>query len=331
MRPTVIVHGGAFNIPDSYVTRYRQGTQNAALAGYAVFSHCGNALDAVENAVKYLEDDSSFNAGHGSVLNESGKVEMDAIVAIGDACKTGAVTCVRDIAHPVSLARKVMENSPHCLLSGEGAMKFANRMNFETLPPMELITNESVCKSFNITEGTFDAHIQTYMNSMVNARDETDLEEFYKKLVKRNLETADGHDTVGAVAIDNYGNVACATSTGGMPGKMLGRVGDSPIFGCGAYANSFGACSSTGHGESLIRGTVCRDAIQYIENGSSAQDAAQTSLDKMLDLTEGRGGIIIIDKKGDVGYAFNTSSMAWAIVSSDERRCGLRPGENIVF
>merc|ERR1712168_838340 len=110
---------------------------------------------------------------------------------------------------------------------------------------------------------------------------------------------------------------------------MLGRVGDSPLFGCGAYANSYGACSSTGHGESLIRGTVCRDAIKYIEEGSTASDAAQKALDNMLHNTQGgRGGIILIDNKGHVAHAFTTGSMAWAMVSSEERRCGLRPGEN---
>lgn len=112
---------------------------------------------------------------------------------------------------------------------------------------MELITNDSVCKSFVIEEGTFSSHIQTYMNSIVNAKDEADLENFYKQLAQKKQPSVEqGHDTVGAVAIDVDGHVACATSTGGMPGKMIGRIGDSPLFGCGAYANKFGACSSTG-------------------------------------------------------------------------------------
>ena len=331
MKPTIIVQGGAFNIPDSYVARYRKGTQNAALTGYAALSEGGSALDAVEAAVKYLENDTVFNAGHGSVLTELGTVEMDAIVAVGDGCQTGAVTCVQDIANPVSLARKVMENTSHCILSGEGAMRFAKKMDFEILPPMELITHDSVCKSFIICKGTYDAHIETYMNSIVNAKDGTDLEAFYKNLIKNDLKTAHGHDTVGAVALGADGMLACATSTGGIPGKMIGRVGDSPIFGSGAYANSVGACSSTGHGESLLRATVCRDAIQYIEHGLSAEDAAQKSLDTMFNLTGGRGGLILVDNTGQFAKPFTTGSMAWAMVNSDEQRCGLKPGEDYLF
>lgn len=327
-QPCIIVHGGAFNISESYWKRYKEGTQSAARSGYAVLIEGGSALDAVEKAVQSLEDDPVFNAGHGSVLTESGTIEMDAIIVDGRTTKTGGVTCVRDIANPVSLARKVMEETCHCLLCGKGAMKFAKSINFPILSdPSKLISNESVCKSFVVKEGTFDAHIEAYMNQIVNAEDISDLESTFKTIMKENRFSQNGHDTVGAVAIDNDGNIACATSTGGMPGKKLGRVGDSPLLGCGAYANATGGCSSTGHGECLIRSTVCREAVFYLEQGLSAQDAAQKSIDRTLDMTGGRGGIILIDQHGKIGKAFTTSNMAWASVSPRGLEHGLLPGE----
>jgi len=268
-KPVIIVHGGAFNIPEDYVKRYRKGTKEAARIGYEVLVKGGSAVDAVESSVKALEDNSAFNAGHGSVLTESGTVEMDALIVDGRSITTGAVTCVKDISNPVSLARKVMEETSHCLLCGEGAMKFARSINFPLLSdPQELITNDSVCKSFVISKG-------------------------------------------------------------GMPGKMIGRVGDSPIFGCGGYANREGGCSSTGHGESLLRATVCRDAIYYLEQGLSAKEAAQKSVDRVLELTEGRGGIILIDKAGNIAQAFTTSTMAWASITPNGMKSGLLQNEEL--
>lgn len=270
VQPCVIVHGGAFNIPEPYITRYRNGTQAAAKAGYECLSEGGSALDAVEQAVKAMEDNPIFNAGHGSVLTEIGTVEMDSIVVDVQTGKTGAVACIHDIANPVSLARKVMEKTPHCLLVGHGAMRFAKSINFPLVEnPSEMITNESACKSFKFGVGTFNAHIDAYMNKIVMAKDIDDLEEAFKQSLSEEggINKENSHDTVGAIAIDNEGRLASATSTGGMPGKLLGRVGDSPLYGCGAYGNKFGACSSTGHGESLIKSNICRQAVYYLEQG----------------------------------------------------------------
>ncbi|XP_004206793.1 isoaspartyl peptidase/L-asparaginase isoform X2 [Hydra vulgaris] len=330
MEPCIIVHGGAFNIPESYVTRYKEGTKAAAKFGYDILHKGGTAVDAVEAAVNQLENNSAFNAGHGSVLTAAGTVEMDAIIVDGKLLKTGAVGCVENIANPVSLARQVMEKTSHCLLVGAGAMKFAKDLNFELLSTQELITKDSVCKSFCMGEGTFDKHIELYMNKIIKANDINDLEACFKEMMKKEKLSESGHDTVGAVAIDIKGNIACATSTGGMPGKMLGRVGDSPIFGSGAYANTEGGCSSTGHGESLMKTIVCREAVRYLEDGFTAMEASEKAISLVLQQTGGRGGIILIDKKGNVGYAFNTGCMAWASFSSKCFAHGLRTGEHFV-
>jgi len=328
-KPCIIVHGGAANIPENVVANYNEGTKKAARAGYDCLMEGSSAVDAVEKAVNALEDDSTFNAGHGSCLTEAGTVETDAMIMDGSNLKIGAVACVTGIANPVSLARKVKERTSHCLIVADGALKFAKKINFPLLEnASELITKESMNRSFAISENTYDAHLELYMNKVLHSKEMSDLRPAFEEILKKQiLKTENVHDTVGAVAMDTRGNIACATSTGGIPGKMLGRVGDSPLVGGGGYANKVGGSSSTGHGESLMKTLVTKEALQYLEEGLEVNIAAQKAVDKCLELTNGRGGVIMIDNKGNIGYAHTTSSMAWASITADSKRFGLRLGD----
>ncbi|XP_022091357.1 isoaspartyl peptidase/L-asparaginase-like isoform X2 [Acanthaster planci] len=304
IKPVVLVHGGAWAIPDGLVQASCQGVQNAAREGYRVLEEGGKgtALDAVVAAVCILEDDPAFDAGTGSVLNEDGEVEMDAIVMEGQHLKTGAVACVKNIRNPVKLARLVMEKTEHILLVGDGANKFAKSVGMKEVPVATLVSDNAV----------------------------KELEHFKKfnKTVDGLFSTRD-HDTVGAVAVDSEGNVACATSTGGITAKMAGRVGDSPLIGSGAYCDSAaGSASATGHGESIAKVTLARQVVYNMQNGASAQEAAEEALSYMSSRASGAGGTIAVDNMGNIGVAFTTARMPWAWARSGSLHYGINPGED---
>ncbi|XP_038071522.1 isoaspartyl peptidase/L-asparaginase-like [Patiria miniata] len=306
MKPVVLVHGGAWAIPDDLVQASCQGVQNAAKTGYRALTEEGaTALDAVVAAVCVLEDDPAFDAGTGSVLNEDGDVEMDAIVMEGRHLQTGAVACVKNILNPVKLARLVMEKTEHVLLAGDGANKFARSVGMKEVPTSVLVNNDAV--------------------------KELDHFKKFKKTVNGLFSTRD-HDTVGAVAIDRQGNVACATSTGGITAKMVGRVGDSPIIGSGAYCdNAAGTASTTGHGESIAKVTLARRVVYNMQNGHSAQQAAEEALSYMSTRVNGAGGTIALDRTGNAGIAFTTERMPWAWVGSGSLHYGINPGEDFTM
>ncbi|MEX2701693.1 MAG: isoaspartyl peptidase/L-asparaginase, partial [Candidatus Baldrarchaeota archaeon] len=226
-KPIILVHGGAWNIPDELVEDHIKGVENAANIGWEILRNGGSALDAVEEAVKAMEDDPTFDAGKGSFLNEEGFVELDAIIMDGATLDVGAVAAVRNIKNPVVLARKVMELTEHVLLVGEGANRFAKKIGMKTVDLSELVLEREIERWKKFKEGKIS------------------IEKLFEQTPK---------GTVGAVALDKHGNFAAATSTGGVAGKMVGRVGDTPIVGCGAYAdNNYGAVSSTGHGEKIMK------------------------------------------------------------------------------
>ncbi|XP_071963607.1 isoaspartyl peptidase/L-asparaginase-like [Antedon mediterranea] len=304
IQPTVLVHGGAWTIPDSVSKPYVNGVQEAVKKGYEVLCRNESAVDAVEEAVRYLENDPTFNAGTGSALNIEGDVEMDAIIMEGKNLQSGAVTCVQNIKNPVSLARLVMEKTDHTLLAAKGANQFATEQGIEQVNTDELVCEKSLEMSRKYNK--------------------------YSVTVSDQFRQGKCHDTVGAVAVDASGNVACATSTGGITGKRVGRVGDSPLIGCGAYCdNNFGAVSSTGHGESISRVTLCRTIIAHMEQGLSPQDAAEKALSYMTTKVQGSGGVIVVSNQGDIGMSFTTIRMAWASMQ-DGRVCyGLDPGQKI--
>nr|XP_054758577.1 isoaspartyl peptidase/L-asparaginase-like [Lytechinus pictus] len=305
--PAIAVHGGAWAIPQADTEASCHGVQRAVRAGYKVLENGGTAVDAVEQAVRVLEDDPVFDAGTGSVLNYDGDVEMDAIIMEGKELKCGAVACVNNIKNPISLARKVMEQTDHTLLVGHGANKFANEMGIEKVPTSDLVTEDArkTWEEYRKFKKTVDVFF--------SSRTET------------------GHDTVGCVAVDRLGNVACATSTGGISAKKVGRVGDSPIIGSGAYCdNAYGAVSTTGHGENIMKVTLARTIISYMEHlGLSAKEAADKAIAFMSKRVGGVGGAIVVSSTGQLARSFNSERMAWAFASNNYVRYGIDPGDDI--
>ncbi|XP_031695877.1 isoaspartyl peptidase/L-asparaginase [Anarrhichthys ocellatus] len=295
MSAVIVVHGGAWAIPNGLAKASVDGVKVAACDGFSVLQRGGSALDAVEAAVRGLEDNTVFDAGHGAVLNADGEVELDAIIMDGRTLASGAVSSVKNIANPVSLARAVMEKTAHVMLTSRGANLFAESIGMATVPTDTLVTeNEMKEWRKNIT---FSCHSRA-------------------------------HDTVGAVAVDSAGNVACATSTGGIRNKMVGRVGDSPIIGSGGYADNFiGAVSCTGHGESILKVTLARLILSLVEQGKSLADSSQLSLKYMGDRVLGAGGAIVVSPSGQWAATFTTERMAWAAVDHDGLWYGLEPNE----
>ncbi|XP_029031243.1 isoaspartyl peptidase/L-asparaginase [Betta splendens] len=300
MPAVIVVHGGAWAIPDELAEASVAGVKVAARGGYSVLRRGGSALDAVEAAVRSMEDNSVFNAGHGATLNTDGEVELDAIIMDGRTLGSGAVSCVKNIPHPVSLARAVMEKTSHTMLTDKGANLFAESIGMSTVPTDSLVTE------YEWREWEKHKHYVTGV-----------MEDF-------NSQWA--HDTVGAVALDHAGNVACATSTGGIRNKMVGRVGDSPVVGCGGFAdNCIGAVSCTGHGESILKVTLARLILSHIERGLSVADASQMSLWFMGERVLGAGGAVVVSSAGQWAATFTTERMAWASVENDVLSYGLDP------
>ncbi|XP_076972110.1 isoaspartyl peptidase/L-asparaginase [Tamandua tetradactyla] len=301
MNPVVVVHGGGAScISKDRKERVRQGIAQAATVGYRILQEGGSAVDAVEGAVVALENDPEFNAGCGSVLNVNGEVEMDASIMDGKDLSTGAVSAVRCIANPIKLARLVMEKTPHCFLTDQGAAKFAAAMGIPEIPAEQLVTERS------------KKHLE---------------KEKLEKGVKKS-ECQKNLGTVGAVALDCKGNVAYATSTGGIVNKMAGRVGDSPCVGSGGYAdNLIGAISTTGHGESILKVNLARLTLFHIEQGKTLEEAADLSLGYMKSRLKGLGGVILVNKTGDWAVKWSSTSMPWAAAKNGKLHSGIDVGE----
>ena len=291
----IAIHGGAGTILKSLMNpekemSYKKGLEDALLAGDAVLSNGGTALDAVEAAVRSMEDSPLFNAGKGAVFTNDGKNEMDASIMDGSNLMAGAVSGVRNIKNPVTLSRAVMEKSEHVYLSGLGAMEFAEKMKMEFAPD-----------EYFFVQQRYD-QLQSAKQSDTMVLDHTGdtLEQGEKKF-----------GTVGAVALDIHGNIAAATSTGGMTNKRYGRVGDSPIIGAGTYANNTTcAISCTGHGELFIRSVVAYDISCLMEyKGLSLKEACEIVVNQKLVKIGGEGGLVAIDVKGNIEFPFNSEGM----------------------
>lgn len=317
IEPVVIVHGGAGDIPDSRDYGKQQGTKLAARLGYDKLMAGGSVLDAVEEAVRSMELDENFNAGLGSVLNLDGVVSMEASIMSGDDLKAGCVTLIEDILHPITLARRVMEKTNHTFLGGEGAMRFAKEQNIEILEPKGQLVTQHAKDALEAFKRDKAKGIST-----VNAKTEIgDVDEHVGDV-----------GTVGAVAIDRNGNIAVATSTGGMTGKIVGRIGDTPLVGCGTYAdNNAGGVSTTGHGEVIMRYNVGQKILQRIEYlNEDAQTATRHVLEKMTERLTHAAGAITIDLNGNVGHYFTAKKMAWAYRKANQIYYGIRIGDNFV-
>ncbi|XP_031147012.1 isoaspartyl peptidase/L-asparaginase [Sander lucioperca] len=301
MFPVVVVHGGAGHIPKERSENSTSGVCSAARAGYTILQGGGSSMDAVVEAVTQLENNPSFNAGCGSVLNVKGEVEMDAIVMDGKTLGSGAVSAVRNIANPIQLARLVMDKTGHACLTAEGANQFARSMGVPEVPLESLITDYSRMRwKKNLAP---DANpVECQMGKM---------------------------GTVGAVAVDSEGNVACATSTGGMLNKMEGRVGDTPCIGCGGYAdNQVGAVSTTGHGEAIMKVILARLILFHMEQGQSVEAASDLALAYMKSRVGGLGGVVTVDPQGQWAARFSSLQMAWAAAQKDILHYGLYTGEH---
>lgn len=283
---TIVIHGGAGtiskSIPDSIKQAYLQSLKEALTIGKNILAEGGTSLDACQKVIEYFENDPKFNAGRGAVYTAAGTHEMDASIMNGKDLSCGAVAGVEHIAHPIDLARLVMEKTPHVLLAYQGAEKFAEQMGMKLMP-------------------------QSYFDTQERYKQ---WQEYKKKLEEGN------HGTVGCVALDEYGNLAAATSTGGMTNKMPGRIGDSPLIGDGTYANNKTcAVSCTGWGEKFIKHTVAFNVSALMEyKGYSLKKAADEVIYKMLDPED--GGLIAVDKKGNYAMPFSTSGMFRGVATS---------------
>ena len=301
MRYSLVIHGGAGTITRDNMTAEREAAYNTALtdalkAGQAVLADGGTALDAVVTSIQVMEDSPLFNAGVGAVFTNAGRNELDASIMDGRTMNAGAVTGVTRVKSPIALARAVMEQSPHVMLAQEGAEEFARSVGVEIVSPLHFWT-ENRFKQLRA----------------VQARDES------ATFLDHDLgPDAEKFGTVGAVALDSDGNLAAATSTGGMTNKMWGRIGDSPIIGAGTYAsNKSCGVSGTGHGEYFIRYTVAREICALMEyTGASLQAAADEVVQNRLVEAGGGGGVIALDHAGNVAYSFNTEGMYRGHVSS---------------
>jgi L-asparaginase / beta-aspartyl-peptidase len=290
----LVVHGGAGTMERNKMSsererEYRAGIENALRTGWEILQRGGSALDATEAAVRVFEDDPLFNAGKGSVFNSAGVNEMDAAIMDGKTLKAGTVANVQHVKNPISLARLVMEKSPHVMMAGEGAEVFAKEHGVELVDAKYFFTQER-----------WDALQKLKSAEKTGANGD-------KKFF---LSEQDLHGTVGAVALDRNGNLAAATSTGGKTGKLPGRVGDTPVIGAGTYANNATcAVSGTGDGEFFIMATVGHDVSALMEYGHKSLEQAGLTVINKVGKLGGTGGLIAIDKNGKITLPFNTSGM----------------------
>jgi beta-aspartyl-peptidase (threonine type) len=282
--PCIAVHGGAGHPrpdePEPPGEARLAGVRRAAREGLALLLAGGSALDAVELAVRLLEDDPDYNAGIGAVLTEAGDVELDAAIMDGGTLRCGGVAAVKDVRNPVTLARQVMERSAHVLLAGDGASRFARAAGIPAIDNGLLVT----------------ARQRARWEAALSARG-----------------APRGHGTVGAVARDGAGHLAAATSTGGTLLKLPGRVGDTPLVGCGTYADdALAAVSCTGDGERIIQLTLARHAADLVGRGLSAAAAAEEAVRLLGARVGGEGGLIVVGPAGAPGFAYNTPLLARA-------------------
>ena len=292
MSPVLVVHGGAWAMPDDMVDAHKRGIRNALSAGWAVLQRGGSALDAVEEAIVILEDDETFDAGRGSFLNREGKVQMDALIMDGATLRAGGVGCVERVKNPVRAARKILSDSPHVYFVGEGAERFAQQHGITLCQNEDLIIPREV------------ERLREYQTQSISQKQDL-------------FAPAISHDTVGAVAVDSKGNIAAGTSTGGTLNKAPGRLGDSSLIGCGCYAdNDTAAVSTTGWGEPIMKLVLAKWTADRVAAGNAPEQAASEAIQYLKNRVNGHGGIIVLNRKGEFGIFHNTPKMAWGARNS---------------
>ena len=297
--PVLVIHGGAWAIPDDMVDAHLNGVRNAMAVGWRVLDSGGSALDAVEEAVVVMEDDETFDAGRGSFLNRDGKVQLDALIMEGATLRAGGVGCVEHLRNPVRAARKILSESPHVYFVAEGAERFAAEHGIPLCKNEDLIIPRELER---LRE--FQAHAAEHKPDLFAA--------------------TLSHDTVGAVALDRNGDIAAATSTGGTLNKAPGRLGDSSLIGCGCYAdNKTAAASTTGWGEPIMKLVLAKWAADRVASGSLPEWVAAEAINYLKLRLNGHGGMILLDARGRFGIAHNTPRMAWALRTSEEESSGI--------
>ena len=297
--PVLVVHGGAWAMPDDMVEAHLNGVRAAVSAGWNLLEKGGTALDAVEAAVVIMEDDDTFDAAHGSFLNREGKVQCDALIMDGATLRAGGVGCVEHIRNPIRAARKVLSESPHVYFVAEGAERFAEEHGIP------------LCRNEHLVIPREVERLRVFQS-----RSQTSAQDLFSPDIS--------HDTVGAVALDRDGNIAAATSTGGTLNKAPGRLGDSSLIGCGCYAdNQSAAVSTTGWGEPIMKLVLAKWAADRVAAGNLPQWVAAEAMNHLKSRLNGHGGVIVLDSQGRFGMAHNTPRMAWAYRNAQRLDAGV--------
>ena len=351
--PILLVHGGAWAIPDDAAQAHESGVRKALEAGYAILSRGGSALDAVEAAVTVLEDDPTFDAGRGSFLTSDGRVQLDALLMDGGRMKAGGVACVERLRNPIQAARLVLEQSPHVYFVGEGAERFAAAHGMTLIDNTDLVLPREIDRltlaqrrhAAGLADNTFSG-IEDDKSPETAFRRSEIIDSIEKRLVSghdfsraetrpnkkdgalapepESPTSQDSHDTVGAVALDGHGNLAAGTSTGGTLNKTPGRVGDSSLIGCGCYADNLSAAVSlTGWGEPIMKLVLGKWATDRVAAGTAPEIAAREAISYLYNRLGGHGGIILLGPDGRFGLAHNTPGMAWGLATPSGLHTGL--------
>lgn len=287
VEPVIIVHGGAWDIPKIHHKAHLKGIERALQAGRQKLKITDDPVATVIEAIRVMEDDPTFDAGYGSFLNAAGEVEMDAGIISGSDLSSGAVAAIQNIKNPIEAANLVRTRSQHSLLVGQGATRFAFNHGLEKVTTEALLAGRELSR-FNKLKAQGKIRIKSFFEFKDQSR-----------------------DTVGAVVMNSRGKIAAGTSTGGTPHKLPGRVGDSPLIGCGFYADDCaGGASSTGWGEGIMRIVMAKTAVDLMAGGQSAAQAAQRAVRLLKEKAAGEGGIILIDSGGRAAFSFNTPYMA---------------------
>ena len=343
--PVLLLHGGAWAIPDKDVASHENGIRNALHAGWSVLSRGGTSLDAVQAAITVMEDDQIFDAGTGSFLTRDGRVQLDALMMSGHDLRAGGVACVERLRNPIQAARLVLDQSPHVYFVGAGAETFAAERGMELIDNAELVIPRErarleafrTAQAAGLPDLTFAGSAtpvpasnatRNHGASQNSALEQTALQPEVDGGLPTELQVTDptlhSHDTVGALALDAQGNLAAGTSTGGTLSKAPGRVGDSSLIGCGCYAdNTSAATSLTGWGEPIMKLVLGKWAVDRVAAGNAPQHAAQAAIDYLYSRLSGHGGIILLDPEGNIGVAHNTPRMAWGYATAQGFQLGI--------
>jgi beta-aspartyl-peptidase (threonine type) len=299
--PVLLIHGGAWAIPDDLVDAHLKGVREALAIGWRLLERGGSAMDAVETAIVSMEEDEAFDAGRGSFLTRDGRVQLDALIMDGKTLQAGGIGCVEHIRNPIRVARLVLEKSPHVYFVAEGAEQFAREHGIELCSNKELVIEREVRR------------LQEAQAKSAPPQNPPPIGPEF------------GHDTVGAVALDMQGNLASGSSTGGTLNKAPGRIGDSSLIGCGCYAdNQSAAVSCTGWGEPIMKLVLGKWAADRVQAGYTPELVVSDAIKYLRARLNGHGGMILLSSNGRFGISHNTPRMAWAYKNIDKEDAGIK-------